>query len=211
MSIRFRTVVPTVMSLLALAACSDGSPTPAVERSVSAPESSTGTGVSPSSAPATTAATAGQPFVSASYHYTVTSTDWTGTDAGKTWDGTGSPGNGDPTVDILDGPEGVEAYVFGEPTNETLEQFVAEASTANAKVHPCTAQMPPPTTTTVAGAPAVLEQGHCPPPGGPFVISATVVHGGRAYVFFTVSIPPGSEHFTRNWFLPLLTEIRFTN
>jgi hypothetical protein len=170
------------------------------------PSATTGTSV-----PATGGASPTQPFASASYHYTVASTGWAGTDAKKRWDGTGLPGNSNPTVDVLDGPQGVEAYAFGEPTSDTLRKFVADARIANAKAHPCSTQMPSTTTMTVDGAPAVLDSGYCPPPGGPFVILAYVVHSGRAYVFFTVSIPPGSEQFTRNWFLPLLREIRFTD
>jgi hypothetical protein len=197
---RFPVMLATVAGLLV--ACSSSAP-PSTE-----PPPTT---VGPSSAPPSTAAATGQPFVSASYGYTVTSTDWTGTDAKTTWGGTGFPGAGDPAVDVLDGPEGVEAYAFGEPTSETLKRFVADALAANAKVHPCSAQMPPPTAAAVAGAPAALQQGHCPPPGGIFVISAMLVHAGRAYVFFTESIPAGTEPFTRNWFLAMLRLIRFTN
>ncbi len=216
---RFPAVLVAMAGLLIACSPSTG-PSGATAGSSSATTAGTSTGTttvpdtppatSGVTVPATTVASPTQPFVSASYHYTVRSTDWTGTDAKKVWDGTGSPGNGDPTVDVLDGPHGVEAYAFGEPTGQTLQQFAAAARAAKAKVHPCSAQMPPATTTTVGGAPAVLQQGHCPPPGGPFVISATVVHAGRAYLFFTLSIPPGSEAFTRHWFLPLLSEIRFT-
>jgi hypothetical protein len=208
---RFPVVLTAVAGLLV--ACNSSLPQSTAPPATTVATSSTplATSVGPSSAPTTTAATTRQPFVSASYHYTVTSTDWAGTDAKKTWDGTGSPGNADPTVDILDGPQGVEAFAFGEPTSETLKQFVTQARATDAKVHPCSTQMPSTTTTTIGGAPAVIHSGNCPPPGGPFVIGAYVVHGGRAYVFFTVSIPPESGQFTRNWFLPLLREIKFTN
>jgi hypothetical protein len=223
-----RSGVAVLVTAGLLGACSGSSPGPAVSSGVtsgasttpattaastsaatsganatSAPPTTSGTSVPP-----TTGASPAEPYVSASYRYTVTSTDWTGTDARQRWDG-GSPGDADPTVDVLHGPEGEQAYAFGEPTSQTLRQFVASARAANAKAHPCTKEVPSSTTTTVGGAPAVLDQGHCPPPGGPFVMTAYVVHGGRAYVFFTYSIPPGSEHFTRHWFVQVRSEISF--
>ncbi|HXJ65638.1 MAG TPA: hypothetical protein VNN79_17920 [Actinomycetota bacterium] len=208
---RFPVVLMAAVGLLV--ACSGSSPqsTPSPATTAVSSSAPPPTTAASSSAPATTAATPARPFVSASYHYAVASTDWTGTDASRVWDGSGSPGNADPRVDVLDGPHGVEAYAFGEPTSKTLEQFVAHARAVDAKVHPCSSQMPSTTTTTIGGAPAVIHSGYCPPPGGPFVIGAYVVHAGRAYVFLTVSIPPGSGPFTRHWFLGLLREVRFTD
>ena len=169
------------------------------------------TGVGTSSVSVAPSPTPGQPFASSAYHYSVASTDWRGTQATEPWNGTGVPGAGDPRVDVLDGPQGEEAYAYGEPTSKNLSQFVADLGAADAKAHPCSAQMPAPTASIVGGVPAALRQGHCPPPGGIFVVSATVVRGGRAYVFFTESIPAGTEGFTRHWFLALLHLIRVTN
>ena len=80
--------------------------------------------------PSTTVAPAG-PFRSDLYGYMVTSLDWTGKSATTAWDGTGSPGNGDPTVDFLYGPDNQQAYAFGGPTTATLDEFVAASRAAN--------------------------------------------------------------------------------
>jgi hypothetical protein len=80
----------------------------------------------------------------------------------------------------------------------------------NARVHPCRVQPANTASITVGGEPAILDQEHCAPTGGPFVITAYVIHGGRGYVFFTYSIPTGSEPFTRSWFKSLLSSISFT-
>jgi hypothetical protein len=40
-------------------------------------------------------------FTSTTYGYTITSRAWSGLQANQAWDGTGSPGSADPTVDRL--------------------------------------------------------------------------------------------------------------
>jgi len=54
------------------------------------------------------------------------------------------------------------------------------------------------------GVPRIVDEENCPASGGPFVITPYAVHGGQATVFFTYSIPPGSEAITRTWFESLL-------
>jgi hypothetical protein len=44
---------------------------------------------------------------------------------------------------------------------------------------------------------------------GPYAIIAIVIHAGTAYSFFTYSTVPGSEAFTRAWFVGLLPLISF--
>jgi hypothetical protein len=134
---------------------------------------------------------------------------WTGTDASEVWNGKGSPGDTSPAVDVLAGPEGVQAWAFGKETDESLDEFAAEFRRANAKAHPCPGRGPNLQSITVGGVPAVLDSGHCPAPGGPFIMTVNAVANGRGYVFFTYSIPPGSEQFTRSWFLPMLDGISF--
>jgi hypothetical protein len=71
---------------------------------------STSAAAAPPATTAQTTATAEQSFVSDLYGYSVDS--WTGTSALTAWDGSGSPGDGDPTVDNLFGPEAQDAFAF---------------------------------------------------------------------------------------------------
>jgi hypothetical protein len=155
----------------------------------------------PTSSPTSFLATA---FHSTRYGYSLTSTAWTGTEATTTWDGTGSPGDADPTVDTLLGPEGQRAFAYGEPTKLALSSLVEALRKTDATIHPCPITPEATSSPTIGGEPAIVDEEHCPAAGGPFVITAYVIHAGRAYIFFTYSIPPGTEDFTRAWFEPLL-------
>ena len=194
-----------------LGACGGGGP---ASTTAATTGPSTSSGATTSGATTTGGATApptpaAEPFVSTNYGYTITSPEWTGTDATEVWDGTGAPGDGDPFVDTLVGPEGVRAFALAEPTDATLEEYVAASRKANAKVHPCPAKPENTSQTTVGGEPATLDETHCPAKVGPYAISAIVVHAGTAYSFFTYSTAPGSEGFTRGWFTDLLPLISF--
>jgi hypothetical protein len=181
--------------LIALSgACSEGSPGSADPSGTAAPS------VEPS--PSAT------PFESMQYGYTA-GVEWTGTNATAVWDGTGSPGDGDPVVDTMEGPEGQRAFAFGEPWDATLQEFVTASRAANATAHPCPRKPETTRSTTIGGEPAVLDEMHCPVPGGPFTMTAFVVHDGHVNVFFTYSVAPGSEAFTRAWFEPFLMGISF--
>jgi hypothetical protein len=149
------------------------------------------TATAATSTPTTTASTAGKPFESKAYHYSLKTPDWTGTSAQTAWGGTGSPGDGDPTVDVLVGPEGQRAFVYAGPTNATLTRFVAKARALNAKER-----------TTVSGEPAIIDELHC----GVFALSADLIHDGQVYVFFTYE-QPGDEAAMRVWFRSLLKTV----
>jgi hypothetical protein len=167
-------------------------------------KTSSTTTASAAAPPATT--TTRKPFVSDMYGYSVDS--WTGRSAKKAWDGTGSPGDGDPTVDTLSGPEMQEAYGFGERTKDTLAKFVAKFRVADSKVHPCPVEPEASKRTTIAGEPAIVAEEHCPGAGGPFVLQAFTTHGGRVYVFFTY-YASGNEAEMRKWFASLLQGVSF--
>jgi len=77
----------------------------------------TGSTTQSSAATSATTTTVQQSFVSDLYGYSVDS--WTGTSAQTAWDGTGSPGDGDSTVDSLSGPELQRAFGFAEATKDT--------------------------------------------------------------------------------------------
>jgi hypothetical protein len=57
---------------------------------------------------------------------------------------------------------------------------------------------------------AILDEMYCPKGGGPFVLTAFVIHSGQAHVFFTDTNAAGNEAPTRSWFGSLLEEISFT-
>ena len=153
--------------------------------------------------PSTTAAPAG-PFRSPLYGYVLTSLDWTGVAATVAWDGKGSPGNGDALVDVLNGPETEQAYAFGGPTTATLDEFVAASRAANAAERSCPEVPAATRRITVAGEPAIVDEVDC----GVFALSATVLHAGRAYAFFTFD-QPGKEAEMRAWFDSLLQAVAF--
>ena len=158
--------------------------------------------------PATPSPSAGQKFVSSLYGYAFKAHGWTGTMASAAWDGTGSPGDGDPVVDILVGPDAQRAFVYGEPTKATLEDSAAASRAANAKVHPCPVNPETTRSVTIDREPAILDQMHCPAKDGVFTLTAFVIHAGRAYVFFTYQ-QPGDEAAMRVWFGSLLKAVSF--
>ena len=186
-----------LISVAALAACGSDSST---------------SNTSAVSVPATTPTTTGPatPFHSDVYGYTVDSLDWQGRPATQAWDGTGSPGNGDPTVDTLNGPEGRQAYVLAAPTTATLDEYAAASrAAAHASTdHPCPAAPEATSSTTVAGEAAILDEIHCPDAAGVFALSVYVVHSGLAYTVFTFD-QPGNEAAMRTWFSELLNTIAF--
>jgi hypothetical protein len=144
-------------------------------------------------------------FVSTLYGYTVESPDWTGIVATTAWDGTGSPGSGDPTVDRLVGRDSQQAFGFGAPTKATLQKVAAKARATNAAARGC----PKPEATrrtTIANEPAIIDEGHC---AGVFVLSAYLIHAGRELVFFTFD-QPGEEAAMRAGFRSLVKTIAFT-
>jgi len=154
-------------------------------------------------APSTTAAPAG-PFRSPLYGYVITTLDWTGRPATVAWDGKGSPGSADALVDVLRGPERQQAYAFGGPTTATLDEFVAASRAANAAERSCPEVPAATRRITVAGEPAIVDEVDC----GVFALSATVLHAGRAYAFFTFD-QPGKEAEMRAWFDALLQAVAF--
>lgn len=200
MSARRGKLSPMILVLFLLPACSDGS---------SAPAASSTTGGTPSDFGTTSPTVSAEPFASAHYDYVVTSDEWVGTDASKAWDGTGSPGDTDPTVDTLEDPQGDAAFSFGEPTHATLQAFAAGFRRTNATVHPCPVSPARTRSITIGQEPAILDEMYCPKAGGPFVLTAFVIHAGLAHVFFTYTNTAGNEAPTRSWFGSLLKEISF--
>ena len=150
----------------------------------------------------TTATTAEESFASDLYGYSVDS--WTGTSAQTAWDGTGSPGDGDPTVDSLSGPELQRAFAFAGPTKVTLKQYVAKGRKTNAQLRGCPEKPERTESTTIDGERAIIDELHC----GVFALSATAIHDGQVYVFFTYD-QPGKEAEMRDWFRSLIKEVSF--
>ncbi|HEY7148279.1 MAG TPA: hypothetical protein VH420_02435 [Gaiellaceae bacterium] len=164
------------------------------------------TTTSAAAVPPSTAETGQQSFVSDLYPYSVDS--WAGTSARTAWDGTGSPGDGDATVDSLTGPASQLAFGFSAPTKVTLKKFVATFRVTDSKVHPCPVKPEATKRATIAGEPAIVDEKHCPAGGGPFVLSAFTTHAGHVFVFFTYD-QPGKEVEMRDWFRALVKAVSF--
>jgi len=169
-------------------------------------EATGSTTASPTAASSPTTTTVQESFVSDLYGYSVDS--WTGTSAQSAWDGSGSPGDGDSTVDSLSGPELQRAFGFAEATKDTLKKFVTKFRVTDSKVHPCAVKPEASTRTTISGEPAIVFEEHCPAGGGPFVLQAFTAHDGQVYVFFTYD-QPGKEAEMREWFGSLLQAVSF--
>ena len=195
-----RRLSPMLLVLFLLPACSDGSTS----------DASSTAGPAPSAVGTASPTVSAEPFASAHYGYVVTSDEWVGMDASEAWDGTGSPGDTDPTVDTLEDPQGDAAFAFGEPTHATLRAFAAGLRRTNATVHPCPVRPERTRSITIGHEPAILDEMYCPKAGGPFVLTAFVIHSGIGHVFFTYTNAVGNEAPTRSWFGSLLKEISFT-
>jgi hypothetical protein len=168
-------------------------------------EATDSTTTSSAAAPPTTTTMAQQRFVSDLYSYSIDSTDWTGTSAQTAWDGTGSPGDGDSTVDSLSGPELQRAFAYAGPTKATLKEFVAKGRRTNAQLRDCPAKPEKTESTTIDGEPAIIDELHC----GVFALSASTIHDGQVYVFFTYD-QPGKEAEMRDWFRSLVKAVSFS-
>ena len=153
-------------------------------------DSTGSTTTSKAASPATS--TVKQSFVSDLYGYSVDS--WTGTAAQTAWDGTGSPGDGDPTVDSLSGPELQRAFGFAETTSDTLKKFVAKCRKTNSKL-PVSVRAGETRTHTIAES----RQSSTSPLRCGFALQASTTHDGEVYVFFTYD-QPGKEAEMRDWF-----------
>ena len=162
---------------------------------------SNSTGVSPTGS-------SQEAFVSSHYGYSITSTDWKGAQATTAWDGTGAPGDTDPSVDTLVNAEGQIAWAYGEPTTDTLQKFTATSRKVDATVHPCPVKPETTDAITVGSEPAILDDEHC---HGAYVIVAYVVHSGHGYFFFTFSPAKDADTdtVTRGWFTSLLKDVSF--
>jgi hypothetical protein len=148
-------------------------------------------------------------FRSTVYGYVIAAPEWSGVATSTAWDGTGSPGDGDPFVDTLVGPA-PHAFGVGQATTAELDAFTDAFRATDATVHPCPVKPEASSKTTVGGATARIDEAHCPDSSGVFVQIGTVVRAGRAYVFVTYD-QPGSEAADRAAFQSLLKGIYFTS
>jgi hypothetical protein len=206
-------LVPILAAAAIIAGCAAGGATssppsvgPSAVIATVAPTASVAILAPTASPSATPIATPQQPFRSAIYGYALTSMDWTGTPTTVAWDGTGSPGDGDPFVDAMIGPKG-RGWAAAVQTKATLDSFAKASRTTNATVHPCPAKPESTQKRTIGGVPALVDAMHCPV-GGVFALNAYVVRDGRAYVFFTYD-QPENEPVVREGFRSLLDAVSF--
>ena len=103
--------------------------------------------------------------------------------ATQRWNGKGSPGNGDPFVDLFRGPRGVQAWASAAPTKASLAAYTATVIRAAHANHPCPVRPQTNQAITIGGAPARLLGMQCAPGSGFLVELAVTVHHGTAFVF----------------------------
>jgi hypothetical protein len=150
-------------------------------------------------------------FTSRHYGYTeALPAGWTGAQATQRWDGTGSPGDEDSTVDLFRGPGGVEAWALAIPTRENLAAYARMTIRASAAGHPCPTTPQTDQAITIGGAPAQLLSMQCPAGSGFLVEIAVTVHDGTAFVFASQNPSgTGNQSADRAAFRAFLASIRF--
>lgn len=134
--------------------------------------------------------------MSATYGYTITSPVWSGLQANQSWDGDGSPGSADLTVDRLYAAEGQNVFAYGARTSASRAEFVTDSRSTAASARGCPVKPEATRHVTVSHEDSVVDETHC---DGVFALSAFVVHAGHVYVFFTFD-RPGNEAAMRAWF-----------
>jgi hypothetical protein len=103
--------------------------------------------------------------------------------AAQRWNGQGSPGDGDPFVDLFRGPRGVEAWASATSTKASLAAYTATVIRASHANHPCPVRPQTNQAITIGGAPARLLGMQCPAGSGFLVEIAVTVRHGTAFVF----------------------------
>jgi hypothetical protein len=103
--------------------------------------------------------------------------------AAQRWNGQGSPGDGDPFVDLFRGPRGVEAWASATSTKASLAAYTATVIRAAHANHPCPVRPQTNQAITIGGVPARLLGMECAPGSGFLVEIAVTVHHGTAFVF----------------------------
>lgn len=130
--------------------------------------------------------------------------------ATQQWNGKGSPGNTDSTVDHFSGPRGLEAWVYAAPTKKNLTAYTATTMRVSNAVHGCPAWQTN-QAITIGGAPARLLSQICASGSGFLVEIAVTVHGGSGFVFASQPPPGVTAHHRadRAAFRNFLAGIRF--
>jgi hypothetical protein len=194
-------------AIVLLAACSSGGstsvPPSAASSSAGPPPSSSPVALASATSGRTSAPPSSRPYRSRLYGYGLGG-EWTGAPTTQAWDGTGTPGDGDPFVDVLFDQSGGRAWAYGRATTSTLADYAAAARTTNAGVHPCPVKPKVTEPTTVGGSPAIYDEHDC----GVVALTAYVVRDGRATVFFTYG-QPENEAKLRQSFESLLKVVTF--
>jgi hypothetical protein len=135
--------------------------------------------------PSTTGPTGARPVISRHYGYTeALPAGWRlARQATQRWNGQGSPGDGDPFVDLFRGPRGVEAWASSTPTKASLAAYTTTVIRAAHANHPCPVRPQTNQAITIGGVPARLLAMQCAPGSGFLVEIAVTVHHGTAFVF----------------------------
>ncbi len=197
--------VAPILAVLALAACSTGSPSASVSPSAN---------TSPSEAPSISPSPSVEPttFISETYGYSLTlQGGWTPVQASAVWDGKGSPGSDDAVADQFIGPAAASSWAFAAPTTRDLAAYVKGTIEGTVEDHgdtcPATpdAQVP----VEIGGQPGKLLAWNC----GILINQAVTVENGLGYFFGfrDPSVQAASDAADRKLFLELLRSVQFTD
>lgn len=146
-----------------------------------------GPGATPTRTRAAAASTpaAARTFTSRHYGYTAAlPAGWSANrPATRQWNGKGSPGYEDTTVDLFYGPGSLQAWAMAAPTKQSLAAYARATIRAAHAAHPCPAVPQTTQAITIGGAPAQLMGMDCPAGSGFLVETAVTIHDGTAVVF----------------------------
>jgi len=191
-----------ILAVLALVACSTGSPSATVSSSAN---------TSPSESPSISASTEPTTFTSETYGYSLTLPgDWTSVQASALWDGKGSPGSDDAVADQFIGPA-ASSWAFAAPTAKDLAPYVKGTIEGTVEDHgdTCPATPDAQDPIEIGGQPGMLLAWNC----GILINQAVTVESGIGYLFGfrDPSVHAATDTADRKLFLELLRSVQFTD
>ncbi len=192
-----------ILGVVALVACSTGSPSGSVT-----PSANTSPSESPSISPSTEPTT----FTSETYGYSLTLPGgWTSVQASALWDGKGSPGSDDAVADQFIGPAAASSWAFDAPTAKDLAAYVKGTVKATVEDHgdTCPATPDAQDPIDIGGQPGMLLAWNC----GILINQAVTVERGVGYLFGfrDPSVQAATDAADRKLFLALLRSVQFTD
>lgn len=193
-----------ILTVVALVACSTGSPSGSVS-----PSAYTVPSISPSPSPLAQMTS----FASETYGYALTLPEgWTGVQASARWDGKGSPGAIDTVADQFLGPADTSAWAFAAPTRKGLRAYVKGTIEGTFEDHGDTCPAATPDAQhpiDIGGQPGTLLAWDC----GLLINQAVTVEHGVGYFFGLrdPSVHAATDAADRKLFLELLDSVKYAD